>query len=363
MAFDEETVKIISAWSDLVSMSLLVLSLVSGGFSPSRKVWGRPWQRNLAQVLTFSVAVAWSIFRFVIEGIFKEAGPREFLVGTVVYLGRWLWLWWRMTRSQSKEARIFEVARALRKLHTLRIGFSTDVSKHSQGTKDWEAVLRYGTPDRQPGKSYWRGVITKNEFCPDVKTWEVHLAERKLYADKLDKFGTLEYMMGDQKCMNIAYQAFYEVVMNAVAYRPLFDKEEPNKPPVPGDGYFDLPPPQTVRNVMQKGGSNRATAPSQVVNGTAEVNFDPFFDKWDALPAEWVARSVGAVDQRPIGWVARRVAADAIVYIKQAGKSLHTEKQVERINDCLKATLNAHFRYDTPEHVALDLDASVLKRS
>lgn len=362
MPFDEETFNTISAWSDLVSLLLLVLSLLSGGLSPSRKVWGRPWLRNVAQFLSFSLAVAWSGFRFVVEGIFKDPGAREFLVGTVAYLGRWLWLWWRMTRSQSKEARIFEVARALRKLETLRIGFSTDDSKNSLGTKDWEAVLRHGTPHKQPGKSYWRGVIEKNEFFPDVKTWEVHLAERKLHADKLDKFGTLEHMMGDQKCMHLAYQAFYELVMTAVAYRPLIDNEEHNAP-VSGHGYFVLPPLQSVPNVAHMGGSTRATAPSQVVNGTAEVNFGPFFEKWGALPVEWVAQSVGAIDQRPIGWVARRVAADAIMYIQQPGKSLHTKEQVETINDCLKTTLQAHLRYDTSDHVALDLDATRLRRS
>lgn len=88
----------------------------------------------------------------------------------------------------------------------------------------------------------------------------------------------------------------------------------------------------------------RDTAPKNIIHGTAEPNFATFFTKWEGLPVEWVAQSVGAVDQRPIGYVARRVAADAIVFINNKGKGLNAVEQISVINECLGRTVAAHLR-------------------
>lgn len=336
----------IAVWADLGSLLLLILNLSLGGLTPSRHVWGRSTHHNLLLFFVMALSFSWSVFRYISEGFYETPGPREFLAGNVVYLGRWIYLWWKMNWTHSKEARMFAVARALRDLHTLRIGFSTDSNRGGYRKGALEAVLRRGVQLAPQGETYWRGVkIKPDEFNEFVSTWIVHLAEQELHADTLDVFGTTEYIKGDQGSMNAAYRAFYDVVMAAIAYRPLKPGEEPNAP-VEGDGYFILPEIVT-QCVSQRGAIVSVAAPKNIINGTVEPNFATFFSKWDGLPVEWVAQSVGAVDERPIGYVARRVAADAIVFINNKGKGLNTVEQVKVINECLDRALAAHLRGDS----------------
>ena len=347
MLLDDEVAKEISAWADIVSMFILAVCFVIGGLSPCRKVWGWPPARITSQLAVFSIAVIWSVFRFIVEGIFKEAGPREFLTATIFYLGRWVWLYWRITRPKSKYARVFKVARALRNLQLLRVGFSSDPEKNTNGTSAWEVVLRKGVASKSSGKEYWRGNVVDEHYCSEVQTWQVHLVERKLHATMLDSFGTIEYLDANQKSLNAAYQAFYEVAITAVGYRPMRENESSNETP-PGDGYFVLPRAPQISCATTRPETN------QVRNGSAEVNFTPFFARWSGLPVQWIATMVGADDLRPIGWVARRVAADAISFIN-TGKHFRTEEQVEVINQCLRKTLQAHFREDSPADVKIDI--------
>lgn len=339
-----------AVWADIVSLLLLVFCLSLGGLTPSRLVWGRSLHHNLSLSFVMGISFLWSVLRFVVEGIYETPGPREFLAGNVVYLGRWIYLWWKMNCADSKEARMFAVARALREVRTLRIGFSTDKSRAG----DLEVVLRRGVQKTPPGEAYWRGVkIKQEEFHELPATWEVHLAEEELHSDTLEVFGTTEYMNGDQGSMNAAYRAFYDVVMSAVAYRSLRPGEEPNAPVDSTDGHFILPigTPNTRSN-----DATQFVRPKTSVNGTAEPNFDPFFSRWSGLPVEWVAQSVGAIDQRPIGYVARRVAADAIVYIKSKGKTAKTIEQVKVMNACLERALAAHLTGSSrPSHTVLNM--------
>lgn len=92
---------------------------------------------------------------------------------------------------------MFAVARALRDLRTLRIGFSTDSNGAGYRKDALEAVLRRGAQLAPKGERYWRGVkIKPDHFNEFVSTWVVHLAEEELHSDKLDVFGTTEYMKG-----------------------------------------------------------------------------------------------------------------------------------------------------------------------
>ncbi|CDF40354.1 unnamed protein product [Chondrus crispus] len=250
-------------------------------------------------------------------------------------------------RPKSKYARVFKVARALRNLDVLRVGFSSDPTKITNGTSAWEVVLRKGVAYKSSGKEYWRGNVVNEHYCSEVQTWQVHLVERKLHASMLDSFGTIEYLDANQKSLNAAYQAFYEVAITAVGYRPMRENESPNETP-PGDGYFVLP------QAPQRSWATTRPETNQVRNGSAEVNFAPFFARWSGLPVQWIATMVGAEDMRPIGWVARRVAADAISFIN-TGKHFRTEEQVKVINQCLGKTLQAHFREDSPADVKIDV--------
>lgn len=334
----------LAVWSDIGSLGLLSLCLSLGGLTPSRLVWGRSWHHNLLLTFVMGLSFLWSVFRFVVEGVYETPGPREFLAGNVVYLGRWLYLWWKMyCTTQSQEARMFSVARALRELRTLRIGFSTDKARDGYRKGELEAVLRRGVQIAPEGEIYWRGVkIEPEEFHEFSATWVVNLAEKELHADKLDVFGTTEYVKGDQGSLNAAYKIIYDVVMTSIAFRALLPGEEPNAP-VEGDGYFILPQVEPTRT-SRSGGTVIVQPGKTIVNGTAEPNFAPFFSKWGGLPVEWVEQTVGAVEQGPIGYVARRVAADAIVYIKNKGKGLNAVKQVKVINECLDKALAAHLR-------------------
>lgn len=335
----QERFEHIAAWADLGSLLLLVLSLYVGGLTPSRLVWGRSPFHNTLLFCLHTLSIAYSSFRFIGEGIFLSPGPREFLVGSVVYLGRWLWLSWRMNRPSSPESRLFEVALALRELRTLRIGFSTDKSNNARRTGDLELVIRRGARKTPRGQHYWRGVKeAPDTFHELVSTWEVRLVEEDLHADKLDMFGTTEYMNMDQATMETAYKRFYEVVMRALPFRP-FGCNEASNERVMGWGNLSMPSRARDRAVR---------------NGSIEVNFEPFFEKWSGLPVEWQASNVGADDERPIGWVARRVAADAVVYVNKKGKATsRTVEQVSVINRCLECTARGFLMGDSRMNEAI----------
>eukprot|EP00177_Eucheuma_denticulatum_P001225 GFKZ01002207.1.p1 GENE.GFKZ01002207.1~~GFKZ01002207.1.p1 ORF type:complete len:343 (+),score=37.22 GFKZ01002207.1:298-1326(+) len=331
-----------SAWADLGSLVLLVLSLYVGGLNPSRPVWGRSNFRNAVLFCLHSLSIAYSGFRFIGEAVFLSPGPREFLAGSLVYLARWLWLSWRMNRPSSPESRLFEVALSLRELHTMRIGFSTDKSDSAKRAGDCELVIRRGARKPPRGQHYWRGVKeTPDTYHEQVSTWEVRLVEEGLHADKLDIFGTAEYMDLDQASMEMAYKRIYEVVMRALPFHSP-ESNEGSAARVTGWGSVSMP---------------SRTADRGVNNGYIDVNFEPFFEKWSGLPVEWHAKNVGADDERPIGCVARRVAADAVVYVNKRGSATsRTREQVRVINRCLECAARGFLIGDSRiEEIALDL--------
>lgn len=326
----------ISVWSDLGSMILLALSIAVGGLSPCRPIWGRSRERQLTLIATFSMAVLFSLFRFVVEGMFETTGPREFLAGTVVYISRWLWLFWRMSRPDSTEARLFEVARALRLLHMLRIGSSTDDKNALNRRGQWEVVLRRGVAKTPPGHRYWRGVKERaDRFVEQDDCWDVRLVQEHLHGEVLDAIGTVEYMDKDEATLDEAYRRFYKVVLTAVARREPTQREIDAAEGRSSSHVSNGPP--RARHSTNVGHSQQRQRPDQ------EVDFSPFFAKWGGVPVQALAESVKATDMRPIGHVARRVAADAVAYANDKHVFFRTEEQVKVINQCLEAAAMQQF--------------------
>lgn len=378
----KETFVTISLWSDLGSMVLLGLSIVVAGLSPCRPIWGRSRKQQLALVAAFSATVLFSVFRFVVEGMFEATGPREFLAGTVVYISRWLWLYWRMSRPASEEARLFEVARALRLLHMLRIGYSTDDKNEIDRRGEWEVVRRRGvaeTPSGEHCKSYWRGVKERaDRFVEQDDCWDVRLVQEHLHAGVLDVIGTIEYMNKDEAAMDEAYRRFYKVVMTAVAtrrptqremdaavYRPgshvsqgataqqsALSQTASNSPAVQRVATISNP----LSAIVSTGSTVGQIAPLRARHSTniasqsqerqrpdREVDFSPFFARWRGVPVQALAENVKAGDVRPIGNVARRVAADAVAFVNDKRMFFRTEQQVTIINQCLEAAASRQF--------------------
>lgn len=316
----------VSAWADLFSLLLLVLCLSIGGLSPSRKIWGRSLPHNLALMFLIFISILFSAFRYITEAIYLSPGPREFLVGNSVYLARWLYLWSRLTFLSFPEARLFHVARALRNLHIIRFGQSTDRDSDRAGMT--EVVIRRGVRHAQKGFGfYWRGYKeAKDVLWERVGIWEVRLVESDLHSDRLDTFGAVEFLNSGPDVMDNVYKKVYDLVMTSVPYRNMLNGESKN---------------ETVRGWGSVSHADGNAGTDGIKDGSLDVNFEEFFKKYRGLPVQWRAKNVGAIDERPIGYIARRIAADVCVYISGKGKDRDiSTNQVCLFNECIERTVS-----------------------
>lgn len=380
---DASTAEIITSWSDLVSLVLVGLNFLAGGLDPQFPAWG--WNR--AAVVRLLVAIlasfAWTVFRFVIEGVYKTPGPREFLAANVIYLARWLYLWILMLRRSQPEYRMRRIVLELRNVLMMRSGSGKDRTHDDpdrQSGNFHEIVLRRGVADIPKGlKEYWRGYNHKCVFHERECVWETHILEKHLHQEELDPIGTSKYLSANDDLLNDVYKRVYDVVLKAVSSRAPFPEEmamlrSPEMPgprpatpatPVaaPPPGYptatpvLTHPPPHVFIPV---GTGNIAEATGQSSNvrqepgkqlvpqnnerpPPVEVDFALFLRKWKGLPVERIAEIRGTVDARPIGRVARKIAADALVFIKHEGAEFRTAQQVKVLNQCLINAAHAQF--------------------
>ncbi|KAI0563126.1 hypothetical protein FGB62_45g136 [Gracilaria domingensis] len=279
----------LAVWADVVSFLLLCIAiLIQGGIDPRRTVWGRSPIRNAFIILFMSLNIIFSIARFIAEGVLVETGPREFLLISVIYSARWLWLFAAITKSDSRAARAFSVARELRKLKTIRFGTSSNRARKGRGRK--ELVIRRGARVVS-GNTYWRGVEEYVKYNEPKSTYKVRLVEKELHAGQLDEIGTVDFKRRlETESSDALYRKIYDLVMT-------------------------------------------------VDNNQLDVDYSAFNAMYEPVRAvtSRLAQRVGATDESGIGNVARRVAADACYYIWKPGAELRTAKQVSLINQCVES--------------------------
>lgn len=196
-----------------------------------------------------------------------------------------------MARYNTRSGRLFRVARSLRYLKMLRLGPST----HSTRLGEKELVLRSGIHRINSAEKYWRGIPVVIIFQQSVETWEIHLLEPKLHAALLDIFGTIEYGSQDPHNLDDAYKRIYTAVMG--------------------------------------------TGP---VCEHLKVDYAPFFSQFRPVPVTSFSRRLEATEESELGQIARRVAADAVLYVKDPDARFRTQQHVTCINECLENALQSY---------------------
>ena len=294
-----------AAWSDVISLVLLGFNILVGGIDPARHLWGRSIFRNVLICTSLSASIAFTVLRFAYEGLNKNPGPREFLAGSVIYSARWIWLWISISRKDTRGGRMYHVGQALKHLYTLRLGKSTHDSDMRKGKQ--ELVLRCGArhiPSKEP--EYWRGYnLIEPVLHHSVQTWEVHLLERNLHAEQLDALGTIEYRRKEPFATDDVYKRFYDLVMTTH---------------------------MTTEDII--------------------VDFSPFTDEYKPVGITRRAERMGATDPTDLGGVARRIAADATLYISRKRADFRAPKQVRLLNSCLKQAAKEYFQGRAGAHLA-----------
>lgn len=178
-----------SAWADIPSGLLLAVLLLSGGATPQRYVWGRSRVQSFFFLTALFASILFTIVRFILEGVWRDPGPREFMVISIVYSVRWILLWIHMTIPGLQHAKLLQVAQVLRDIKMIRHGQSR--SRWRQGER--ELVVRRGVSTLgTDGIRYWRGVEEKTEKLPNG-LWIIRLMEAHLHADFMDAWGTSNY--------------------------------------------------------------------------------------------------------------------------------------------------------------------------
>lgn len=286
---------LVAAWSDIISMMLLGMNILVGGIDPAHR-WGRSIFRNVLILLCLTASISFTVFRFVYGGVNRNAGSREFLAGSAIYSARWIWLWYNMARRATRSGRMYRVGQALMLLQTLQVRKSTHKNEERIGRN--ELIIRCGSR-RLPGKSeeYLGGYDrTEPVWHEHVQTWEVHLVEGNLHGDKLYALGTMEYNQMDPYPVDGVFKRIYNVVMSTTERRDAIT-----------------------------------------------VDYSKFEANWSPLRVIQIAERVGAVHDTPLGGVARRIAADACLFIigntvpeTRKRAEFRTRMQVDCLNACLR---------------------------
>lgn len=271
-----------AVWADIPSGLLLALLLLSGGVTPKSLIWGRSFLQNLLFYTALVASILFTVARVVLEGLWREPGPREFMVISIIYTVRWILLRARMTIPGTQQEKLLRVARAMRELRTVRRGPSTH--RDRKGVN--EIVVRRGV--KAVGRSaelYWRGVEEEAVKLPGDE-WRVRLKEARMYSPELDAWGTVDYFDDGLNRDDIIGKIF-SLVRAAVG-------------------------PGTVSD------------------------FSEFFKKYDGLEARQTNFRTGREDVSDIAKIARKIAADGMYFVSFPQADFRTREQVSALNQCIE---------------------------
>eukprot|EP00178_Gracilaria_changii_P011397 TRINITY_DN3247_c0_g1_i1.p1 TRINITY_DN3247_c0_g1~~TRINITY_DN3247_c0_g1_i1.p1 ORF type:complete len:301 (-),score=23.11 TRINITY_DN3247_c0_g1_i1:842-1744(-) len=267
-----------SSYSDLVSLGLASVAFLTNGMDPAHQLWGNSWLETFIQFSTMALLIFFTLFRFYLEVAFAVTAPREFLAISFVYSARWMYCLYSFHRSSALSGRLSRVAKSVRNIVTLRVGSST----HHNRRGAQEIVLRSGAR-KASGEEYWRGKIQREEAVG--RGWLVHLVEEQMHTDLLSDLCTTEYTRIHKTNTDDLYRRLYQTIMN--------------------------------------------------IEGADEslVDWTRFSNEYSPIAKTNFAVRAGATSDAELAGVARRVAADACLYV--VGKrSYRTDVQVALINSC-----------------------------
>ena len=306
-------------WADGISILLLAIAYAALDLSPKRYLWFSV-RRFLLQVAVLVTLTFWSTFRFITEGIYDTAGPREFWAVTVVYISRWLWLAAEGIRP-GRGRKWLKAVRELKTLKRLRLGESTSAKREG----DTEIVIRKAVKKvsrryRTKENSYWRGYEVKVESvqvgCKTGVRWLVHLNDENHLLEDL------------------------EALLNGSQW----DDNTGNAKGALHKGVYDV--------VL-------ASFPRNLKDAVDDAWCEPFKSRWKPLPREYLARQVGALDESLTDQIARRVAADAVYYVFHEDGEYRLPAQIGKINSILEERAQVFLREEGCGMKSSDASASI----
>ncbi|KAI0563224.1 hypothetical protein FGB62_44g10 [Gracilaria domingensis] len=193
-----------------------------------------------------------------------------------------MYFFYSLRTSSTLPGRLVHVAKSLRSLKTLRVGSST----YHRRRGEQEIVVRSGARGAT-GEKYWRGKIDRQQSVGDG--WLVYLVEEQMHTDLLSDLGTVEYARTQKANKDDLYRRVYQTVMN-------------------------------VEGV-----------------GDPRIDWTKFLSEYSAIAKTNMAVRAGATSDGDLAGVARRVAADACLYV--AGKCPYrADVQIAIINSCVEET-------------------------
>lgn len=290
-------------WSDGVSLIVLALAFLALGLGPKRKLRFH-WYIFLKRVCVFLVLVVFNGYRFVTEGIFDAAGPREFMAVTIGFIARWLWMAAEPCRS-ARCRRWIQTVKAMSKLISVREG----ESKREGRKEEYEVVVRKAVARvprllRTKERMYWRGYEISAERDPPLS----RIRNNGNRAQKDPRW--LVHI--DDETMHLVY------------LEPLLN----NRP------WKNARADVTLYGAIYSG--IMAAFPKVIDNEKDESWVERFEKQWGLLAPTGLAEDAKATGTSKRAGVARKIAADAVHYALVGGE-LRAVKQIEVVNAILES--------------------------
>lgn len=296
----------IENWSDGISLVLLAIAFIILGLNPKRYLWPSV-KRYTYRAIVLTVLIVWTGFRFITEGIFDTIGPREFMAVTIAYVARWLWLAAEPYR-RSRSKRWIQTVKELNNLPTVRIGASSRVSRKGEHEVVVRRAVRKVRVDRRRElHKYWRGyeMSVKSTDASYGKrgrintSWFVELQEENM------RKKSLEPLLNDEAWNQTnADFAFYKTV-----YKEVLD-----------------------------------SFPSIVDEEKNDDWCRKFVKLWGLQPPTQMARSADAIDPSTRASIARKIAADALVFVAVPGSDFRMKSQIQLISKLLEKVARQYWK-------------------